>query len=96
LPIFNPFEPGGNAASVVFNSLGGALTFVGDYYNYPGVGGLAMTFDALSTTGYGAGTFTASATPLPSIWTMLIAGFLGLGFLAYLGTKKGSTAFAAA
>jgi hypothetical protein len=93
---FNPFEPGGNAASVVFNSLGGALTFVGDYYNYPGFGGLATTFDALSTNGYGAGTFTASVVPLPSTWIMLIAGVLGLGFLAYRGTKKGSDALAAA
>jgi hypothetical protein len=34
-------------------------------------------------------------TPLPSTWTMLIAGFVGLGFLAYRGTKK-RTALAAA
>jgi hypothetical protein len=33
------------------------------------------------------------ATPLPSTWTMLIAGFVGLGFLAYRGKK--STAAAA-
>jgi hypothetical protein len=37
-----------------------------------------------------------AATPLPSTWTMLIAGFLGLGFLAYRGSKKGSAAIAAA
>jgi ABC-type oligopeptide transport system substrate-binding subunit len=35
-----------------------------------------------------------TATPLPSTWTMLIAGFLGLGYFAYRGTKKAS-AFAA-
>jgi hypothetical protein len=35
-------------------------------------------------------------TPLPSTWTMLIAGFVGLGFLAYRGTKKSAVAFAAA
>jgi len=34
------------------------------------------------------------ATPLPSTWTMLVAGFLGLGFLAYRGTKKGAAAIA--
>jgi len=34
-------------------------------------------------------------TPLPSTWTMLIVGFVGLGFFAYRGTKK-RTAFAAA
>jgi hypothetical protein len=37
-----------------------------------------------------------SATPLPSTWTMLIAGFAGLGFFAYRGTKKDSVAIAAA
>lgn len=35
-------------------------------------------------------------TPLPSTWTMLIAGFLGLGFFAYHGTKKSAAAPAAA
>ena len=35
-------------------------------------------------------------TPLPSTWTMLIAGFAGLGFFAYRGTKKNSAALAAA
>ncbi len=38
---------------------------------------------------------SASATPLPSTWTMLIAGFAGLGFFAYRGTKKNSAAVAA-
>ena len=37
-----------------------------------------------------------AATPLPSTWTMLIAGFLGLGFLAYRGSKKNVAAIAAA
>ena len=36
-----------------------------------------------------------TATPLPSTWTMLIAGFAGLGFFAYRGSKK-SSAIAAA
>ena len=39
--------------------------------------------------------FSISQTPLPSTWTMLLAGFVGFGFLAYRGTKK-STALAAA
>jgi hypothetical protein len=34
-----------------------------------------------------------TATPLPSSWTMLIAGFVVLGFLSYFGTKKSSSAF---
>jgi hypothetical protein len=29
-------------------------------------------------------------TPLPSTWTMLIAGFIALGFIAYRGKKRGS------
>ena len=39
---------------------------------------------------------TLAATPLPSTWTMLIAGFLGLGFLAYRGSNTGTAALAAA
>jgi hypothetical protein len=37
-----------------------------------------------------------STTPLPSTWTMLIAGFAGLAFFAYRGTKKNSATRAAA
>ncbi|MGO8973322.1 MAG: hypothetical protein ACLQNV_07315 [Steroidobacteraceae bacterium] len=37
-----------------------------------------------------------TATPLPSTWTMLIAGFVGLGFFAYRGTKKVSAGLATA
>jgi hypothetical protein len=36
-----------------------------------------------------------TATPLPSTWTMLIAGFVGLGFFAYRGSKKNSATIAA-
>jgi hypothetical protein len=36
-----------------------------------------------------------TATPLPSTWTMLIAGFVGLAFFAYRGTKKNAAALAA-
>ena len=37
-----------------------------------------------------------AVTPLPSTWMMLLSGFVGLGFLAYRGTKKNSAALAAA
>jgi hypothetical protein len=37
-----------------------------------------------------------TATPLPSTWSMLIAGLVGLGFFAYRGAKKGSAALTAA
>ena len=36
------------------------------------------------------------ASPLPSTWTMLIAGFVGFGFFAYRGSKKPAAAIAAA
>ena len=36
------------------------------------------------------------ASPLPSAWTMLIAGFFGFGLIAYRGTKKSTAALAAA
>jgi hypothetical protein len=37
-----------------------------------------------------------SAAPLPSTWTMLIAGFVGLGYFAYGGTKKRAGAIVSA
>jgi hypothetical protein len=37
-----------------------------------------------------------TATPLPSTWTMLIAGFVCLGFMASRGTKDHSVSFGAA
>jgi hypothetical protein len=37
-----------------------------------------------------------TATPLPSTWTMLIAGFVGVGFIAYRGTKKNTAVLSAA
>jgi hypothetical protein len=53
-----------------------------------------------SQTGFGdtltsSGTANIAATPLPSTWTMLIAGIVGLGFFAYRGTKKAPAALAA-
>jgi hypothetical protein len=41
-------------------------------------------------------TLAPVVTPLPSTWTMLIAGFFGLGFLALRGRKQRSDVFAAA
>jgi len=34
---------------------------------------------------------SVSATPLPSTWTMLIAGIVGLGFFAYRGSRKNAS-----
>lgn len=39
---------------------------------------------------------TISVTPLPSTWLMLLSSFVGLGFIAYRGTKKNSAGLAAA
>jgi hypothetical protein len=38
---------------------------------------------------------TLATTPLPSTWTMLIAGFVGLGFFAYRGSRKNAAIAAA-
>jgi hypothetical protein len=72
------------------NSLGGALSFIGSsYYDYTTLQ-LPAYWDNGPADRYDAGTFAASlsANPLPSTWTMLIAGFIGLGFFAYRGSKK--------
>jgi hypothetical protein len=53
--------------------------------NYEGFGGISVALYSNSI----------SATPLPSTWTMLIAGFVGLGFFAYRGSKKNVAALAA-
>jgi hypothetical protein len=63
-----------------------------------------LSFD--TTYGYNSGGIMISdvsisssaslATPLPSTWTMLFAGFVGLGFFAYRGSNKKAAALAAA
>lgn len=81
-PNYNPFEPySGPKPVVIFDSFGGALTFLGDYYNLNGNGSFATTLDTLSPNGYGAGTLSVSAVPEPSTWAMMIFGFLGVGYL---------------
>ncbi len=55
----------------------------GANYGYGEIGGISV---ALYST----------AAPLPSTWTMLIAGFAGLGYFAYRGSKKNSAALSAA
>ena len=39
---------------------------------------------------------SVTPTPLPSTWTMLIAGFVGLGFFACRGSKKNAASLPAA
>jgi hypothetical protein len=55
---------------------------------YPAAFGAATTDDG--------GVWVTSVTPLPSTWTMLIAGFVALGFFAYRGSKNKTAAVAAA
>jgi hypothetical protein len=73
------------------DTIGGLGT--GDYFDNAtlGIGNGSGT----SHPGVWSGPGIVSTTPLPSTWTMLIAGFAGLGFLAYRGTKKRTAALAA-
>jgi hypothetical protein len=79
------------------NSLGTAISFIGaSYYDYNST---TLEFPVYQDGGpadrYDAGTFAVDPTPLPSTWTMLIAGFVGLGFFAYRGSRKNAAALAA-
>jgi len=86
---------GGNSETFTTSTL---VTYVQSEYV------LGNTPGALPTTAYtGGDVFSAgnldfnavTATPLPSTWTMLIAGFVGLGFFARRGSKKNSATIAA-
>ena len=56
----------------------------------------SVTTDGLPSYGNEITNVSLNATPLPSTWTMLIAGFAALGFFACRGRSKGSAAIAAA
>jgi hypothetical protein len=94
---------GGATAIAQFNQAGGGSAY-GDFGETPcliqsafycGSGELFTTaspeYQMLESIGYDP----LVATPLPSTWTMLIAGFVGLGFFAYRGTKKNAAAIVA-
>jgi hypothetical protein len=100
--LYSPGNPALTSNGIVF--LGAALPSNSQYFNIWGNGpgnytyfnNYAGPFPAVNGT---LDSFTVTeigpvATPLPSTWTMLIAGFLGLGFLAYNGTKKSAVDFA--
>ena len=79
----------------------GDMLYVPELLTFGAVAGLnTLQFSSLDdpSSPYGPviGDVSLAATPLPSTWTMLIAGFAGLGFLAYGGSKKGAAALAAA
>jgi hypothetical protein len=81
---------------------------IGDAASFECLGSYSCQFTGQTNVfGYGGGpTYSpltryigsgdATATPLPSTWTMLIAGFVGLGFFAYRGSKHVSATLAAA
>jgi hypothetical protein len=103
---FNTGTCSGTCNSLGFNPVNG-LIFGAPWYNDPGVLGFADGHeDNFNIPGgpqapfhfYGAGNIEAFAatTPLPATWTMLIAGFIGLGFFAHRGSKKSAAAIAAA
>jgi hypothetical protein len=96
-PYSNLFNvSGGQITSVAFNPFdatsGGNL---GLYFNTSGTDELVLEggpyYEIVQ-----ASFVTFSAAPLPSTWTMLIVGFVGLGFIAYRGTKKATAALSAA
>jgi hypothetical protein len=70
------------------------------YANFFGDSGGLLFYTSGLNGGYPVqnGNFSGglTATPLPATWTMLTAGFVGLGLLSYCGTKKRSAAVAAA
>jgi hypothetical protein len=73
------------------------FTLVVDSLYFPAVGTGGSWSDYLTAQVYASSSPLAVAnTPLPSTWTMLIAGFAGLGYFAYRGSKKSSSALAAA
>jgi hypothetical protein len=78
------------------NNLNGALSFIGGSFFDSNSGlDLPSGIDTGPADRYDAGTFAATATPLPPTWIMLIAGFVGLGFFAHRGSRKSATALAA-
>jgi hypothetical protein len=106
----NPFNNGVYIYDNVFYPSGspyvdnGGILFTdssGNTLNLYSVGPDSYYLSALSPGGglYNPGdpgTLTAVASPLPSTWTMLIAGFVGVGFLAFGGKKRNVAATAAA
>jgi hypothetical protein len=49
-----------------------------------------ISFDLTAQGSLGSFSATITTTPLPSTWAMLIASLLGVGLLAYRGSKKQS------
>ena len=72
------------ATSAVFSAIG-SLSVVKDQSDFAGSSGSADS----SILG---NAFSVTAAPEPSTWAMMLAGFVGLGFLGYRKACKGSLA----
>jgi hypothetical protein len=68
----------------------------GNYVWTWGTGDQSFTLDIIGAGFCSNVTCELHSTPLPSTWLMLLSGFVGLGFVAYRGTKKNAVAIAAA
>jgi hypothetical protein len=82
-PDYNSATSPGNVSLMTLNTFGGALTYGGNYYNYPGNGTMPTHLDVVPVPGpgrYGAGTFA----PVPEVGLFGIAG-VGLLGLVYIG-----------
>jgi hypothetical protein len=81
----------------VGDSTGGSITGSGDlgpgtyYITVEAASGSTSPLSFLGIYSNYTATFNITPTPLPSTWTMMIAGFLCVGFLAYRGTRKKSS-----
>ena len=83
LSLFNDFGPYTFTSTEQQNSNDGSITYL-DIVN----GTVAANVD-LSLVPDTVTIRDITATPLPSAWSMLLSGFIGLGLVAYRGGKKG-------
>ncbi len=88
----NPIPTGagtdGSFTPLTIATLPGTDTLQFDVVNFAQSGGNPSGLDVDFLNQIGG----ISTTPLPSTWTMLLAGFLGLGFVAYRGSKNRAVA----
>jgi hypothetical protein len=89
-----------NSNPDIFNTAGGLVSFVqavwGGQFDAPGTVP-TNTYGPTAPNFFSAANIDFAAAPLPSTWTMLIAGFVGLlGFLALGGKKRNAATTAAA
>ena len=87
----------GPSANTTNLTYGPAVTFGGDVaLNLGDTLSFAVNKDLAYFNDSTGLTLSISSTPLPSTWLMLLTGFLGLGFVAYRGSKKSAAALSAA